>query len=226
MRVRYIGILFLWTLLAGVITSCNGDEPVAEPITQLRPSLSDSVLNISVGDSAVLRVLNVDTILSVTTNMPEIISHEISDTIITVKALSEGEATVIVNTIGARLRCDVFVSAKPISSYDFSKELQNALCRYVSHSLSMSFDTPGTIFSIKESGVIEVRSLITGDNILFSPGMDELTEGLLPNATLQVNGNYIEIQEVILEKVAPDNSMWLNLLDAKGNRIVLVVTDM
>lgn len=226
MKIRYIGILFLCALLSGIISSCSDDEPIVDPIKQLRPSLSDSILNISVGDSAVLRVLNADTILSIMTNNPKVIAHEVTDSIIIVKALCEGEAIIVVNTIGARLDCDVIVAASPVPTYDFSKELQNTRSRYVSPSLTMNYDTPGTIFSMAQIGTVEVRSLITGDSIIFNPGTVELIEGLLPNATLHVNGSDIELQETILEKITSDNSMWLNLLDAKGNRIVLVVTDM
>lgn len=226
MKIRYIGILFLCALLSGIISSCSDDEPIVDPIKQLRPSLSDSILNISVGDSAVLRVLNADTILSVMTNNPKVIAHEVTDSIIIVKALCEGKVIIVVNTIGARLSCDVRVVASPIPTYDFSKELQDTRSRYVSPSLTMNYDTPGTVFSMAQNGIVEVRSLITGDSISFNPGTVELIEGLLHNATLQVNGNDIELQGTTLEKITSDNSMWLNLLDAKGNRIVLVVTDM
>lgn len=221
---KYWSWIFLLALCACVVSACgdNTDEPTAKE----RPSLSVSTLNLEVGDTVTLQVNNAEEINSANVSNPAIVSLRIDGTSICLKALAAGETVVNINVDGARLCCEVIVVEPLMPNYDFTPEIQNTQSRYVSPSLKMTYETPGTIFSVAHNGTIEVHSLITGNSITFNPGTIELTEGLLPNATLQVNGNNIELQEVTLEKLTPDNSMWLNLLDAKGNRIVLVITDM
>ncbi len=224
MTLRDIGILFLNIILIGIAASCDSnDEPIGNPTNQPRPYLSDTTLALAVGDSTILHVINADSITSATTNAPKIIYLEVFDTCITVKALSKGEATININTHGARLSCNVKVSAIASPSFDFSKELQDNRCRFTSPSLSLYYDTPGTIFSLASDRSIEVRSLITGDHITFSLCTNP-QEGNLPNATLHANGSLIELKQATLERITPDNSMWFNLLDSNDNHIVLVVT--
>lgn len=228
MTLRDIGILLLLNImLMGLTASCDSnDEPIDNPTNQPRPYLSDTSITLAVGDSAILHVINADSITSATTSDHKIISLEISDTNITAKALSKGEATISVNAYGARLSCNVKVTASATPSFDFGKELQDNRCRFTSPSLSLYYDTPGTIFSLSNDRSIEARSLITGDHITFYPGTTNPKEGNLPNATLHANATQIELKQATLERITPDNAMWFNLLDTSNNRIILVVTDL
>lgn len=209
-------------LMSIVGVGCNDAD---EPIERLRPSLSVSQLSLEVGDSAILQVVNTDTIISATTDAPQVVMLRVEGTNVIVKAIAQGEATVAINVKGARLKCDVTVFGIEPPQDDFDKELLNERCRFVSPSLSLYYDTPGTIVSVTKGNVIEMRSLITGDYISFNPGTTPLQEGLLPNATLKINDTPVNLKQTSLVRLATDGSMWLNLLDSKGNRMTLVVTD-
>lgn len=222
-KITNISILLINILLTGILVSCGSDGE-SEP--RLHPTLSSSTIEIEVGDSTILQVLNAQTITSVSTNEPEVVSLSILGTDIMVTALAEGHAYINVNIEGVKLNCKVIVTASPVNSYDFNQELQNERCRFVSPSLSIYYDTPGTIFSIVEGNVVEIYDLSTGDQVVFNSGTSVLSEGELPNAILQINGNTIELKQKTLEALKPDGSMWLNLLDVNDNRLVLVVTDL
>ena len=215
--------LLLVALISIVGVGCNDAD---EPIERLRPSLSVSQLSLEVGDSAILQVVNADTIISATTNAPQVVMLRVEGTNVIVKAIAQGEATVAINVKGARLKCDVTVIGVDTPQDDFDKELLDERCRFVSQSLSLYYDTPGTIVSVTNGNVIEMRSLITGDNISFNPGTTPLQEGLLPNATLKINDTPVNLKQASLVRLATDGSMWINILDTNGNRMVLVVTDM
>ena len=217
----------IWKLLLVALISiagvgCNDAD---EPIERLRPWLSVSQLSLEVGDSAMLQVVNADTIISTTTDAPQVVMLRVEGTNVIVKAIAQGEAAVAINVKGARLKCDVTVISVDTPQDDFDKELLDERCRFVSQSLSLYYDTPGTIVSVTNGNVIEMRSLITGDNISFNPGTTMLQEGLLPNATLKINDTPVNLKQASLVRLATDGSMWLNLLDSKGNRMTLVVTD-
>jgi hypothetical protein len=214
--------LLLVALILIVGVGCNDAD---DPIERLRPSLSVSQLSLEVGDSAMLQVVNADTIISTTTDAPQVVMLRVEGTNVIVKAIAQGEATVAINVKGARLKCDVTVIGIETPQDDFDKELLDERCRFVSPSLSLYYDTPGTIVSVTNGNVIEMRSLITGDNIIFNLGEVALKEGTLPNATLQINGNSVELKQATLEHITTDGSMWLNLLDDNNNRIIIVVTD-
>lgn len=222
-ELKNIGVFFICVMLLSVFIACSSDD---EPEERLRPSLSTSTLSLKVGEKAVLHVSNVEKISSATTDAPNIISLKVEDSDIEVTALKEGDATIHVNVDGARLNCKVTVVASSTPICDFSGELQDERSRYVSPLLSMYYDTPGTIFLVEKNGTIDVRSLITGDYITFTPGMEKLEEGNLENASLQVNGNNIMLKSVILYRLTLDGSMWYHLVDEYGNNIVLVVTDL
>lgn len=222
---KNIVILLLCVVAFSVLAiSCCDEEP--EPVMRLRPELSISTLNLEVGDSAILCVSNAEAINSVTTTSSHVISLQIKELDIIVKALAKGSAIIDVNADGARLRCSVVVEESKVPQYDFSDELNNDQCRFISPLLLLNYDTPGTIFSTSKDGIIEVRSLITGDHVVFYPGSLTPQKGNLPNATLQINGGSVELKQAILERIDSDGSMWLNLLDTGGNRMVLVVTDL
>lgn len=222
-KITNISILLISILLTYILVSCGSDGE-SEP--RLHPTLSDSTIEIEVGDSTILQVLNAQTITSVSTNEPEVISLRISGTDIIVVAIAEGNAYINVNIEGVKLNCKVIVAASPVNTYDFIQELQDERSRFVSPSLSIYYDTPGTIFSIAEGYVVEIYDLSTGDHVVFNPGASVLSEGELPNATLQVNGNIIELKQKTLELYKSDGSMWFNLLDVNDNRLVLVVADL
>ena len=215
--------LLLVALISIVGVGCNDAD---DPIERLRPSLSVSQLSLEVGDSAMLQVVNADTIISTTTDAPQVIMLRVEGTNVIVKAIAQGEATVAINVKGARLKCDVTVIGVDTPQDDFDKELLDERCRFVSQSLSLYYDTPGTIVSVTNGNVIEMRSLITGDNISFNPGTTPLQEGLLPNATLKINDTPVNLKQASLVRLSPDGSMWINILDTKGDRIVLVSTDL
>ncbi len=214
--------LLLVALISIVGVGCNDAD---DPIERLRPSLSVSQLSLEVGDSAILQVVNADTIISTTTDAPQVVMLRVEGTNVIVKAIAQGEATVAINVKGARLKCDVTVIGVDTPQDDFDKELLDERCRFVSQSLSLYYDTPGTIVSVTNGNVIEMRSLITGDNISFNPGTTPLQEGLLPNATLKINDTPVNLKQASLVRLATDGSMWLNLLDDNNNRIIIVVTD-
>lgn len=217
-------ILLLSIVVIGFfITSCCEEEP--NPEERLRPALNTSTINLEVGDSAILYVLNAEALNSVTTSS-QVISVQVNALSVIVKALAKGNAIIDINADGARLRCRVEVEESEVPKYDFSEELNNDQCRFVSPLLLLNYDTPGTIFSKSKDGIIEVRSLITGDHVVFYTGTAIPQEGNLPNATLQINGTSVELKQAILERISSDGSMWLNLLDTGGNRMVLVVTDL
>lgn len=215
--------LLLAALMMVVVVGCSNND---EPVERLRPSLSMSSLNLEVGDSAILKVNNVESGISVFTDTPQVIALRVVGTDIIVKALSQGEAIISVSVSGARLKCNVVVVGTDTPEYDFSKELQDERCRYVSPTLSMYYDTPGTIVSVTDDNVIEVRSLITGDLVTFTPGVKKLVEGNLENASLQVNGNNMVLKSVELHRLDPDGSMWIEMIDDNDNRIVLAITDL
>ena len=73
-------------------------------------------------------------------------------------------------------------SKKP--KYDFAEELKDSHCRYVSPSLSIYYDTPGTMFSVEDNRIIEIRDLSTGDYLKFDLGTNTPKQGLLENAYL------------------------------------------
>lgn len=215
--------LLLVALISIVGVGCNDAD---DPIERLRPSLSVSQLSLEVGDSAMLQVVNADAIISATTDAPQVVMLRVEGTNVIVKAIAQGEATVAINVKGARLKCDVTVIGVDTPQDVFDKELLDERCRFVSQSLSLYYDTPGTIVSVTNGNVIEMRSLITGDNISFNPGTTILQERLLPNATLKINDTPVNLKQASLVCLATDGSMWINILDTNGNRMVLVVTDM
>lgn len=214
-------LLSLFTLII-CIGCCNDDEPIIKP----RPTLSATSLNLEVGEEAILHIENTDSAISATTNAPNVISLQIDGTNIIVQALAQGEATIAINAHGARLRCDVVVTESQAPQHDFDKELHDQRCRFVSPSLSLYYDIPGTIFSISNGRIIEVRNLSTGDYATFDMGTNSPSQGQLENTSLTINGTAIALKSATLEQLAPDGSMWLNLLDENNNRIIIVVTDL
>ena len=132
--------LLLVALISIVGVGCNDAD---EPIERLRPTLSVSQLSLEVGDSAILQVVNTDTIISATTDAPQVVMLRVEGTNVIVKAIAQGEATVAINVKGARLKCDVIVTKDDTPQYDFSQELLDERCRFVSPTLSMYYDTPG-----------------------------------------------------------------------------------
>lgn len=223
LKLKNISILLVCIVMLISFMSCSDDD---EPVERLRPSLSVSSLNLEVGDSAILKVNNVESGISVFTDAPKVIALRVVGTDIIVKALSQGEAIISVRVSGARLTCNVVVLGMDTPEYDFNKELQDERCRFVSPTLTMYYDTPGTIVSVTKDNVIEVRSLITGDNISFNPGTKTLAEGNIHNASLKINNTPVSLKQTTLHRLTPTGSMWFALLDTKGNRIVLVITDL
>ena len=154
------------------------------------------------------------------------ISLRIDGTDIVVYAHAEGEATINIGVDGARLKCDVKVVEAEKTAVDFTEEINDSCSRYASPSLSIYYDTPGTLFSITDENIIEIRDLSTSDYIKFNPGTAQLKEGTLANASLEVNGINISLMRATLIRLAPNGSMWFYLIDTYGNNIILAVTDL
>lgn len=205
---------------ACAVVSCAED---VEPIVKERPSLSATTLSLEVGDSAILHVANADTIYMVSTNAPNVVSMQIVGVDITVKAIAVGEASININVNGARLMCGVEVYEKTTTKDDFSTELNDGRCRFVSPSLAIYYDTPGTIFSIANNQIIEIRNLSTGDHVKFDMGTTTPTQGTLNNASLIINGTSISLKHASLEHHTPDGSMWFHLIDTNDNNITLKI---
>ena len=203
---------------ACAVVSCDED---VEPIVKERPSLSATTLSLEVGDSAILHVANADTIYMASTNAPNVVSVRIDGIDIIVKALTVGEANININVNGARLMCGVEVYEKTTTKDDFSTELNDDRCRFVSPSLAIYYDTPGTIFSIANNQKIEIRDLSTGDHVKFDMGTTTPTQGTLNNASLIINGTTIILKHASLEHHTPDGSMWFHLIDTNDNSITL-----
>lgn len=221
--VKNIILSLICVIMLGVLMSCQEDD---EPSPTLRPALDITELTIEVGDSARLQVCNTDSINFVSTNNPQVISLRIDGTDVVVYALAKGTAIINVGVNGARLKCDVEVVDVETPALDFSKELNDSRSRYVSPSLSIYYDTPGTLFSITDENIIEIRDLSTSDYIKFNPGTAQLKEGTLANASLDVNGVNVSLMRATLIRLTPDGSVWFYLIDTYGNNIILAVTDL
>ena len=215
---RNIILSIFVVLLTCAVASCSEDD---EPVVKERPSLSVTSLSLEVGDSAILHVANADTIYSATTNASNVVSMRIEGVDIIVKALAVGEASININVNGARLMCGIEVYEKSTTKEDFSAELNDDRCRFVSPSLTIYYDTPGTIFSIANNQIIEIRDLSTGDYVKFDMGTTTPTQGTLNNASLTINGASVNLKYASLEHHTPDGSMWFHLIDYNNNSLVL-----
>ncbi|MBR5332972.1 MAG: hypothetical protein IKV32_06735 [Muribaculaceae bacterium] len=222
MKQAWLKIMLLSMLMAFVASCDEG----AEPVVKERPLLSATTLSLEVGDSAILHVANADTIYMASTNAPNVVSVRIDGIDIIVKALTVGEANININVNGARLMCGVEVYEKTTTKDDFSTELNDDRCRFVSPSLAIYYDTPGTIFSIANNQIIEIRDLSTGDHVKFDMGTTTPTQVTLNNASLIINGTSINLKHASLEHHTPDGSMWFYLIDTNDNSIILVVANL
>lgn len=220
---RNIILSMFVALLTCAVASCSKD---VEPVVKERPSLSATSLSLEVGDSAILHVANADTIYLATTNAPNVVSIRIEGVDIIVKALAVGEAKINVGVSGARLMCGVEVYEKTSIKDDFSAELNDNRCRFVSPTLAIYYDTPGTIFSVEDNRTIEIRDLSTGDYVKFDMGITILAQGPLENASLWINEQKINVNYASLEKYTAEGDMWIHIIDQYGNDMALVVTDM
>lgn len=196
-------------LLTAIAVACGNDEPV----NPQEPFLTPSSLSLTVGDKATVVVENLSE-FEITYN-PEIITAVCSGKTINVEAIAVGMTDLRIISPSVRLTCHISVVSPADVPYDFSPELENDAERYVSRSISLNYDTSGTIFSVDADGTISIVDITSGKNITFNES----------TATLFENGENIPLSKVSIEKTAGDKR-WFHLVDADGFHIVLVFSSL
>lgn len=212
--------IYILTLLL-VLVSCNKED---DEKGILRPTLSATDIELQVGESAVISVLNADGDIAAEAENNEIIDIFVSGEDITVTALKTGE-TVINITAGLRqLQCMVVVTLSEQSEYDFEKEYQDKTSRYVSPTMSLRYDTPGIIFSITENRKIEIIDLSSDCKVKFAGNMPFQGEGIIENVTLEENGEKIDIAIAEIKRISA-TEIWLLITTPTADNIILVLAD-
>ena len=100
---EFVIILLSIIIFGSYVWSCCDEEP--SPVERLRPTLSTSTLKLEVGDSAVIHVSNTELISSVTITSTHVISLQVKEFEIIVKALAKGNAIIDVNADGVVNLC-------------------------------------------------------------------------------------------------------------------------
>lgn len=195
--------------MTAIAVACGNDEPV----NSQKPFLTPSSLSLTVGDKATVVVENLSE-FEITYN-PEIITAVCSGKTINVEAIAAGMTDLRIISPSVRLTCPISVVSPADVPYDFSPELENDAERYVSRSLSLNYDTLGTIFSVDADGTISIVDITSGNNITFNES----------TATLFENGENIPLSKVSIEKTAGEKR-WFHLVDADGFHIVLVFSSL
>lgn len=196
-------------LLTAIAVACGNDEPE----NFQKPFLTPSSLSLTVGDKATVVVENLAE-FEITYNQ-EIITAVCSEATINVEAIAAGTTELRIISPSVRLTCPITVVSPADVPYDFSPELENDAERYVSRSLSLNYDTPGTIFFVDADGTISIVDITSGNNITFNES----------TATLFENGKNIPLSKVSIEKTAGERR-WFHLVDADGFHIVLVFSSL
>ncbi len=208
-------------ILLLVLMSCNKED---DEKGILRPTLSATNVELQVGESAVITVLNADGDIIAEAENNEVVDIFVSGEDITVTALRTGE-TVINITAGLRqLQCRVVVALSEQSEYDFEKEYQDKTSRYVSPTISLRYDTPGIIFSITENRKIEIIDLSSDCKVKFAGNMPFQGEGIIENVTLEENGEKIDIATAEIKRISA-TEIWLLITTPTADNIILVLTD-
>lgn len=212
--------IYILTLLL-VLVSCNKED---DEKGILRPTLSATDIELQVGESAVVSVLNADGDIVTEAENDEIVDIFVSGEDITVTALKTGE-TVINITVGMRqLQCRVVVALSEQSEYDFEKEYKDKTSRYVSPTMSLRYDTPGIIFSISDNSKIEIIDLSSGCKVKFIGNETFQGEGIIENVTLEENGERVDIATAEIKRIS-DTEIWLLITTPTADNIILVLTD-
>jgi|GEM_PF-2471837 len=216
-------IVYIAILTIAILASCNSahhDEP------RPRPTIDTDELSMYVGETAEIHVSDADDISAETLTDVVAVTADSERGIIIVEALREGLSTITIRADGALMHCYVKVSAAsapdpdspaPEEPTDEREQLADATPRYVSSTLTMRHDTPGTIVIQYADGTrYAIRSLLTGDYIFFDAGIPSRA------ATLSVNGDDVELADA---KVAysRDGMTWYRLLTARWRHTVWIV---
>lgn len=218
---KKIGLLFFVTLLWG----CGGgsDPEFQRPVV---PSVEPSVLSVKEGEVAQARVLDADKVDIVENSRPDLIEADVVGLVITVKGLAAGEG--VITLLADETRLTLRVTVTPLSvdeRYDFTLELADSRTRFISHGLELWYDTPGVIVSRHESGLVEMRDLGSGSHIAFNPAGD--AEGMLPHASLTINGVAAPLDNCTLQRRQDNGDRWYSMRrTGSETHIVLVVTDL
>lgn len=213
---RALSHIIIIMVIALFIACQNEDGPIQSP----RPSIDKTSLSLKLGERDTLIVSNADNIIA--TPSSDIVEVEIKGCQIIVSAIKVGNTTISITANQHSLSCAVTVTAEPTSTNEFEDELNDNRSKYTSPTLSMYYDTPGTMFSAADDNTIEVRNLTTGDHIKFHT--PQMTIGELANMTLVVNNEPITLISARLER-DDDFGTWINLTAIDGSKIVLVVSD-
>lgn len=212
----YILILLL------VLVSCNKED---DEKGILRPTLSATDIELQVGESAVITVHNADGNIIAKAENDEIVDIFVSGEDITIMALKTGESVINITAGLRQLQCRVVVTLSEQSEYDFEKEYKDKTSRYISPTMSLRYDTPGIIFSITDNSKIEIIDLSSGCKVKFIGNEAFQGEGIIENATLEENGEKIDIAIAEIKRIS-DTEIWLLITTSTANNIILVLTDM
>jgi len=216
-----IKFLTLFALLMAMLTTSSCHSRDAEP--RQRPSVDKTALDMRVGDTervtvsdcTELRAKAESGIIEVTVEGCEAV---------TVRAIAPGTTSVSIYANGSLIRCRVTVTEGlpsspddprlPDEPTDDSAQLADPSWRYVSTALTMSYDTPGTIFARSSDGLrVTVRSLNTGDNV-------ELD---LEAETLTVNGEAVLLDGLEIVR-SEGGTRWIKAHTSRWGHTVWVVT--
>ncbi len=216
-------ICVLITILFSITSiSCSNSSD-----EELQPSLSSNNVTLSEGASTTITLTNGTIIYAKATD--EIVSIKVDKNNIQITAIKAGETTITISTGRHKLTCAVTITKRDNNPetdeekpYD-TTELQNSTSRLISSSFSITYDTPGIIFSIENDNHITIYDLNTDNRIDFSI-IGEKALGELNQPRLTINDNIVSITNARIEQLTADG-MWILLTTIEGDHIWLVITD-
>lgn len=214
---KYIYIL----VLSLAVIACNKED---DENGILRPSLSATEVNLMVGETATVSVLNADEITATIEN-DSIANIYIDGCNINIEALKVGETWINV-TVGLRqMSCKVTVTMPEQNKYDFTKEFEDNTSRYVSPSLTIRYDTPGIIFGISDNRKIEIIDITSGNKVELLSETEFINEGEIQNVTLKENGVVVDLVSAEIKRVT-ETEIWFLLTTPTTDNIIFVITDL
>lgn len=148
-----------------IVFSCtrkNDDIPVA------KPQLSHYNIELSIGDSREITVLNSQSVTSV--EVPETVKVTVSGNRIIITGMSTGICDIKINADNTTLTCRAKVTEQlPPDTTETDKELDDGSTRFSSSNLTIHYSTPGTLVTVAGDS-IEFRDLRSGDRTLSTRG--------------------------------------------------------
>lgn len=216
-------IYVLLTIIISIFSiSCSNSSD-----EELQPSLSSDNITLSEGESTTIIITNGTVIYAKASD--EIVSIKVNKNNILITAIKAGETTITISTGRHKLICSVTVtknSYNPEADDDKpaeNTELLNSTSRMTSSSISITYDTPGIIFSIENDNHISIYDLNTDNRVDFS-FIGEKALGELKQPRLTINDNIVSITNARIEQLTADG-MWILLTTIDGDHIWLVITD-